>query len=397
VRYAALLLGVLALVAPVASPGDSARPIRTAGTVLAIQREKRGDVLVRLDRRTLAPTSTRLKLRGRANIAWAFSPDGRRLAVGVIHAHGLRIVDVRRMKIVGRVWTPSIYVYGLAWLGPRLIVGEAERFGLFALDPVSRKPLRPPRIAGNVQAIRRAGNRLVFLSGWPRWTIGFARLAVLDATGRVRTVLLRRIKAGTLSGGEPENVEPGLVLDGLGRAFVVGGRDEPVAEVNLKTLAVAYHELPKEATSAVGRSRHAVWLGNGRIAVWGTDVIRSGPPERDDYLPVGLSIADLRQRTFETVDPEARGVAFSARTLLAWGIGAGLTGYSTSGERRYQLFAGENAVALATFDSRAWVTTFGDLPSDPPRPVNVIDVPSGKVLGTRPRLPRLLDSDFSVW
>jgi hypothetical protein len=54
-------------------------------------------------------------------------------------------------------------------------------------------------------------------------------------------------------------------------------------------------------------------------------------------------------------------------------------------------------VALATFDSRAWVTTFGDLPSDPPRPVNVIDVPSGKVLGTRPRLPRLLDSDFSVW
>jgi hypothetical protein len=159
VRYAALLLGVLALVAPVASPGDSARPIRTAGTVLAIQREKRGDVLVRLDRRTLAPTSSRLKLRGRANIAWAFSPDGRRLAVGVIHAHGLRIVDVRRMKIVGRVWTPSIYVYRLAWLGPRLIVGEAERFGLFALDPValatfdSRAWVPPLAIC---RAIRRA-------------------------------------------------------------------------------------------------------------------------------------------------------------------------------------------------------------------------------------------------
>jgi hypothetical protein len=63
------------------------------------------------------------------------------------------------MKIVGRVWTPSIYVYGLAWLGPRLIVGEAERFGLFALDPValatfdSRAWVPPLAIC---RAIRRA-------------------------------------------------------------------------------------------------------------------------------------------------------------------------------------------------------------------------------------------------
>jgi hypothetical protein len=286
------LLGLVALAVPVAAAGDRASPARTSGTVLALEFGKRGDMLVRLDRRTLAPTSSRLKLGGRTNFGRAFSPDGRRLAIGVFPIHGLRIVDVSRMKKIGRVSTPNIDISALGWLAPRRIVGYAQNTGFFAVDPVSGKVLRPPRIAGNIQAIRRAGNRLLILSGWPRWAIGFARLSVIDPTGRVRTVLLRRIKAGILSGGEPENVEPGLALDRSGRAFVVGGRDEPVAEVNLKTLAVTYHELPKEATSAVGRTRRAIWVGDGRIAVWGTDVVRSGPPDSHDYLTVGLSIVD---------------------------------------------------------------------------------------------------------
>lgn len=394
-KYAVLLLGVIALGTPLAAAGNRATPAKTSGTVLAIQHGKRGDVLIRLDRRTLAPTSRRLKLGGRANLGWAFSPDGRRLAVGVIPIHGLRIVDVRSLKNVGRVWTPQIYLYGLWWLTPRRIVGVAQDIGLFAVDPVSGKPLRPPRIAGNIQDIRRAGNRLLFLSGWPKWRIGFARLAVLDATGRVRTVLLRRIKAGTLSGGDPEAFEPGLALDPSGHAFVVGGRDEPIAEVNLRTLAVTYHELPGEAKAVVGRSRRAVWLGGGRIAVWGTDTVRSGPPERTDFLPIGLAIVDVTDRTIETVDPQARSVAFTARTLLASGAyaGTGLRAYSTAGERRYQLFAAENVVTYATFDSRAWVGTLGDQPG----PIRVIDVAAGTLLGTRPPLPRLLHPAFSLW
>ena len=259
---------------------------------------------------------------------------------------------------------------------------------------MSGKGLRPPRIAGNIQAIRRAGNRLLILSGWPRWTIGFARLSVVDPTGRLRTVLLRRIKAGILSGGEPENVEPGLALDRSGRAFVVGGRDEPVAEVNLKTLAVTYHELPKEATSTVGRTRRAIWVGDGRIAVWGTDVVRSGPPDSHDYLPVGLSIVDLRQRTIETVDAEARGVAFTAGTVLASGIGTGLRGYSTAGKLRYQLFPGENVFTVATFDSRAWVGTISIDPG--PTRIRVINVAAGTFRETRRGVPRLLHPNFST-
>jgi hypothetical protein len=399
VRHAAVLLGLVALAAPVAAAGDRATPARTPGTVLAIQHEKRGDVLVRLDRRTLAPTSGRLRLGGRANLGWAFSPDGRRLAVGVIHAHGLRIVDLRRMKIVGRVWTPNIYVYGLSWLSPRRIVGDAQDVGLFSVNPVSGKELRPPRIAGNIQQIRRAGNRLLFLSAWPKWTIGYARLAVLGSTGRVRTVQLPRIKAGTLSSGYPEKtVAPGLAIGPSGRAFVVGGRDEPVAEVDLKTLAVTYHELPTEAKTVIGRSRRTVWLGDGRLAVWGEDWVPARPPAGIDRSPVGLSIVDLTDRTIETVDPQAEGVVFSAgaRTLLASGIGTGLRAYSTAGERRYELFPGENVFTLATFDSRAWVYTIR-LPSDQPRPIRVIDVASGTVLGTRPRLPRLLHPNFSTW
>ena len=393
-RHAVVLLGLVALAVPVAAAGDRASPAKSSGTVLALEWGKRGDTLVRLDRRTLAPTSSRLKLGGRTTLGWTFSPDGRRLAVGVIPAHGLRIVDVRRMKIVGRVWTPKVDLEGLSWLAPRRIVGYAQDIGLISVDPVSGKALRPPRIAGNIQEIRRAGNRLLILSGWPRWTIGFARLSVVDPTGRLRTVLLRRIKAGILSGGEPENVEPGLALDRSGHAFAVGGRDEPVAEVNLKTLAVRYHELPKEATSAVGRRRRAIWLGNGRIAVWGTDVFPSGPPDSHDYLPVGLSIVDLRQRTIETVDAVARGVAFTAGTVLASGIGTGLRGYSTAGKLRYQLFAGENVFTVATFDSRAWVGTVAVGPG--PTPIREIDVAAGTFREARRGVPWILHANFSA-
>jgi hypothetical protein len=395
VRHAVVLLGLVALAAPVATAGDRAASAKSSGTVLALEWGKRSDTLVRLDRRTLTPTSRRVKLGGRTNLGWAFSPDGRRLAIGVLPIHGLRIVDVSRMKKIRRVWTPNIYIYALAWLAPRRIVGYAQDIGLFAVDPVSGKALRPPGIAGNIQEIKRAGNRLLVLSGWPRWTIGFARLSVVDPTGRVRTVLLRRIKAGILSGGDPENVKPGLAIDRSGRAFVVGGRDEPVAEVNLNTLAVTYHELPKEATSAVGRTRRAIWLGNGRIAVWGADVVRSGPPDSHDYVPVGLSIVDLRQRTIETVDAEARGVAFTAGALLVSGPGNGLRGYSTAGKLRYQLFPGENALVLATFDSRAWVGTITVDGSIPTR--GVIDVTSGTFRVWRRGVPRLLHPSFSYW
>jgi hypothetical protein len=174
-RHAVVLLGLVALAVPVAAAGDRASPAKRSGTVLALEYGKRGDSLVWLDRRSLEPTSRRFRLGGRSNLGWAFSPDGRRLAVGVIHAHGLRIVDLRRMKIVGRVRTPNIYVHALAWLGPRRILGEAQDIGLFSVDPVSGKALRPPRIAGNILRIKRAGNRLVLLSGWPKWTFGFAR------------------------------------------------------------------------------------------------------------------------------------------------------------------------------------------------------------------------------
>jgi hypothetical protein len=67
VRHAVVLLGLVALVVPVAAAGDRTSPAKPSGTVLALEWGKRGDTLVRLDRRTLAPTSGRLKLGGRTN------------------------------------------------------------------------------------------------------------------------------------------------------------------------------------------------------------------------------------------------------------------------------------------------------------------------------------------
>jgi hypothetical protein len=54
-------------------------------------------------------------------------------------------------------------------------------------------------------------------------------------------VQLEGIKAGTRFDWESmrgESYVPGLAVDPAGRAFVGGGRDEPVAEVDLRMLAV---------------------------------------------------------------------------------------------------------------------------------------------------------------
>jgi hypothetical protein len=106
VRHAVLVLAVVALAAPLSATGEQTAPAKTAGTVLAIQSSREQDYLVRVDANSLRPVSKRLPLRGHA-YAWSFSPDGRRLALGVDQAHGVRIVDLRGMKRVATIQTWS--------------------------------------------------------------------------------------------------------------------------------------------------------------------------------------------------------------------------------------------------------------------------------------------------
>jgi hypothetical protein len=385
VKAAAFGLLLIALAAPVSAAGE--RSASTADTVLAIEPGRRYDALVRLNAQTLEPTGAKLALRDKLSHAYAFRPDGRRVAIPSVAAHGLRVFDTRTLKRAGRVWLPDVSVGEYAWMAPRRIVGFGQE-GVFAVDPTNGKRLGTPAIPLEIVDVRRVGDRLVFLFGRPRWAIGSARIVVVDPAGRSTELRLTRIKAGVLERGGPENYAPGLAIDPAGRAFVVSGRDEPIAEVNLKTLRLTYHELPRTARTVTGRTRRAIWLGGGRLAVWGDDeVAQSG---RHESVPTGLVIADLRQRRYDVVDAGARSVLFTARMLLVSDLRGGLKGYSTSGQRLYEAFSGERVLVLATFRSRAFVFS----PEDEPRGIRVIDARTGAVVQTRRSFPFILHPDF---
>jgi hypothetical protein len=405
-KRAVLVLLLVMLAAPVAATGDRAVSAKPEGTVLAIQESRRGDFLVRLDARTLRPVSRRLSLSGHT-FAWSFSPDGRRLALGVDRLRGVRIVDPRRMKQIGQIPTWSGGIHTLAWVAPRRIIGW-EGAGLFALDPIARKRLPSPATPGDVLLVQRAGNRLLLLTG-PAQEIGSARLHVVGADGAVRTVTLEGIRAGIRFQHESEPGEswrPGLAVDSGGRALVIGADGESVAVVDLRSMSATYHRLERrrsllkrlhnwlEPTAEAkmplaGSFRSALWLGDDKVAVWGYDAVRAGSG-RVDTSPAGLSIVDMPAWTIRTVDAKAWQVAFCGGTLLASHNGDGLTAYSAEGERRYHAFDEENVAAVATFGSKAFVASNR-------HPIRVIDAATGRLQGTRRGVPRLLHPDFSWW
>ena len=166
--------------------------------------------------------------------------------------------------------------------------------------------------------------------------------------------------------------DAGLAVDPAGgRAFVVAA-GPTVAEVDLAGLHVTYHRLrqpvsllrrlahwlvpPAQAKLAAGTWRAACWLGNGSLAVWGTDARVTGatPAElRSDLSPSGLKLVDTRTWTVRTLDPEATGARWVAGRLLAFGSiwdgeaqqerGSGLTVYAP-GDHLGRHLLGDRAV-----------------------------------------------------
>jgi hypothetical protein len=112
----------------------------------------------RLNPLTLAPTSVRSVALGRNTRAWAFSPNGRELAIGVDRVLGVSFVDVHAMNRIADVRTRNGDILALAWLTPRRVVG-LDRVGEFVIDPVNdvrsrsrRSRARCPRGSGLVRS-----------------------------------------------------------------------------------------------------------------------------------------------------------------------------------------------------------------------------------------------------
>jgi hypothetical protein len=113
----------------------------------------------------------------------------------------------------------------------------------------------------------------------------------------------------------------GLAVDPATRRAYVVGADEPVAEVDLRTLHVTYHalapvrSLQARAKDIRGPYRTATWLGDGVLAVTGTNA-RRRPGGGPRFEPVGVHLIDTRSWRRRTLAPQARWFAVSGQALV---------------------------------------------------------------------------------
>lgn len=369
----------------------------------ALVSAQRGAELVRVDPGTLRPLAGKRIEAGSGGCAgrsggtacwsmppWALSPARTLLALAR-NGHGdLRVVNVRRMRVAADIELAGGPVGALAWLAPgRLLAVQevgSERQQLLAVDVARRRVTARRALGGSVLAVARTPQELVLLVA-PANAIGRARLAVADPRGGVRFARLQRILAGSrLVDAAEHRLErriPGLAVDPQGRrAFLVD--PSIVAEIDLRTLAVAYHEPKRQLTartkSASGPFRSARWLGDGLLAASGTDGER----------PAGLLLVDTRSWTMRTVDPDATSFVLAGDLLLATGAD-GLSAYGRDGVRRFRLFDGEQAWVARVHAGRAYVGTRQQL-------VRIVDLSTGRVVGDRTDpLPQLLVGAGAGW
>jgi hypothetical protein len=323
------------------------------------------------------------------------------------------------MRVTANVRIDGGAIGALAWLTPRRLLAlqeiPGERQRLLVVDLAARRVAARQALGGSVQQLASTARELVMLLA-PAQSIGPARIAVADRQGRVRFVRLPRILAGSklLGTGSNHRVDarlPGLGVDPQGRrAFVM---DKGLAaEIDLKSLAVSYESLERKASllsrlwnwlepaaaakQVSGHARETRWLGGGLLAVSGTDT------EAGRTQPAGLLLVDTSDWRVRTIDRNAMTFQVAGDALLAMGAswdaaagrttGMGLAAYGFDGQKRFQLFDGQQAWVAQVYAGRAYVGVSGQ------DELHIVDLSSGSVLATRPQqLPSLLLGSGAGW
>ena len=283
----------------------------------------------------------------------SFSPDGTRVALSSCSGQ-ITFVDVRKMRRAGDMFVTSQLgaASAVAWLRPDRLLATGVRdddAALAVIDPARRRVVRLVRLAGPAagQTVL-PGRRLVFLVG-NYGSFGPARVAVANAEGAVRTVVLDRISTGTVvrEDGDARSAESrgvGFAVDPAGGGAFVVAPDLTVAEVDLGTLDVSYHGPVRSLSKFVdGPARQAAWLGNGILAVAGADYATTGTgsARRTNVTPYGLRLVDTRTWTSRTLDPHATGFLPGAGVVLVETPAPGhvrtVTAWGGDGQVRYTL------------------------------------------------------------
>ncbi len=360
-----------------------------------------GVILARLDPLSLEPVSRKVEL-GEYHNAWSLSPDGTQLALGVSAPGesgrvGIIILDLDDLTVVREIETGGA-AEALAWLTPSLLIGGLVRDGTVVVDPLTGEILHRWPSLSPPEASARTPEGLVML--FPRTGTTAPRLAVVDAQGRLRSVVLDRIQlSARYADGVYYADRAGLAVDpGQARAYVFAA-DAPVADVDLRTMRVSYHRLEALFLSAgeVGgteaqpedvraRIRRALWLGDGQVLVFGSDLV---PAAREDFesIAAGATLVDTVKWRSCTLDAKAGGAAFVGGRVLAYGSGdpgsRGLRGYSVQGRPAFHLADREPVWDVQAAGHLAYVR--GPVIEVSPQggtrsTVYVVDVRSGTVL-----------------
>jgi DNA-binding beta-propeller fold protein YncE len=337
---------------------------------------------------------------------WTVSPDGKRVAVARNNASSVELIDPTRVRVLARIPIGGGSVGALTWLTRNRLIAlqeiGGERQRLLVLDLATRRVVARHPLGGSVQQLAVAGNRLVLLLS-PAQSIGPARIAIADAAGALRFVRLGQIRAGShvLGTGSTFAIEtqlPGLAVDPIGgHAFVID--ENRVAEVDLAHLGVSYHALlnrrPAAATKEIsGHQRDAHWLGDGLLAVSGSN------NTRDHTQPAGLLLIDTSNWSVRTFDPDATGFELAGNLLLATGeraesgraVGIGIAAYAFDGGKRFRVLDGQPAWLELAYGGRAYVGVSGQ------NPLTIVDLKTGAVAGKRTLpLPTLLLGRGAGW
>lgn len=287
------------------------------------------------------------------------SPDRRVVAFGGRNFGEVVRVDLARMRRLAPLKVGGNAVDVLAWPSPNrmlVITGPAESKWprpktLRVVDPVAGRVLTSRPLGIVIATSTSTAGETVLVATPARYqgdnSIGPAHLVIAAPDGAIRELVLPHVTAGF---DTQVQRAPGLAVDFAGRrAWVIAG-GEPVAEVDLATGAVQDRPALAASTAPAGPPhetgtqnafqgpwRTAQWLGDGLIAVSGSDAAIVGYDQAN--TPTGLRILDTRTWTERVIDPKADDFTLAGSTLLT-----GRNGYGSDGRRRYRLPAGDPLV-----------------------------------------------------
>jgi hypothetical protein len=373
--------------------------------------------LARLEPLSLRPVSRQVEV-GEYHDAWSLSPDRAWLALGVSSGEnvlspsqrlrariGIYIVDLKAMKLVREVQT-GVAAEALAWLGRRRLVAALQRGGTVLVDPFTGRIMRrrpgfsfadasTPTPQGLVMLLPQLRNSA---ANMPLTRVsGAARLAVVDARGRLRSVTLTRIQLGVhTSNGFSNEDRAGLAVDSArARAYVVAA-NAPVAEVDLRTMHVTYRRVLAGTTverndARPALQRQALWLGGGQVAVFGRDLIATDGGKLT-AIPAGVTLINTHDWGACRLDERASRAALASGRLLTYGPGTpvsrhepdtGLRAYVVGRGETFHLFDREQVWDVKVVADDAYVRTA--------TAVHIVDAKSGKVMATIARPLELAD------